>query len=227
MVRREPGVVDRSRRVPRRASRSCSGGTRRTTRSSTEVATRSTIRPPPEGGEPLPPLVGATRWSTEWPARSFSASTGKRDRTRRCAPRSRSPAAFKRPLVIVFGYAPAAMGGQVADISDAVQQIGTKITRRGMKIVHEIDPSVEVKAELVNDRPAEAILRAAEEHDALMIVVGAAGRGPIAARCSARSRTRSCTARPARCWSCRRRERNRPAALLAPFVRLTVPDDPG
>ena len=89
-------------------------------------------------------------------------------------------AAFKRPLVIAFGYAPAAIGGQVADISEAVQQLGTKITDAAMKTVHEIDPTVEVKSELVNDRPAEAILRAAEEYDALTIVVGAAGRGPIA-----------------------------------------------
>ena len=43
-----------------------------------------------------------------------------------------------------------------------------------------IDPSVEVKVELVNDRPADALLRAADQYDALAIVVGAAARGPIA-----------------------------------------------
>jgi nucleotide-binding universal stress UspA family protein len=36
-----------------------------------------------------------------------------------------------------------------------------------------------VQVELVNDRPAEALLRAGDEHDALAIVVGSAGRGPI------------------------------------------------
>ncbi len=89
-------------------------------------------------------------------------------------------AAFKRPLVIAFGYAPAAIGGQVADISEAVQELGTKITDEAIAAATALDASVEVKAELVNDRPAEAILRAAEQYDALAIVVGAANRGPIA-----------------------------------------------
>ena len=49
-----------------------------------------------------------------------------------------------------------------------------------MEIAHEIDASVSVSVELVNDRPAEAILRAADQYDALAIVVGATGRGPMA-----------------------------------------------
>jgi nucleotide-binding universal stress UspA family protein len=89
-------------------------------------------------------------------------------------------AAFKRPLVIAFGYAPTAMGGEVAGISETVEKLGTKITNDAIADVKKIDASVEVSAELVNDRPAEAILRAADQYDALTIVVGAAGRGPIA-----------------------------------------------
>ena len=89
-------------------------------------------------------------------------------------------AAFKQPLIIAFGYAPTAMGGEVSDLSDSVQELGRKITGDAIKTVHSIDASVEVKAELVNDRPAEAILRTASLYDALTIVVGAAGRGPIA-----------------------------------------------
>ena len=37
-------------------------------------------------------------------------------------------AAFKRPLVIAFGYAPAPMGGSVLDLSKAVEELGEKIT---------------------------------------------------------------------------------------------------
>jgi nucleotide-binding universal stress UspA family protein len=88
--------------------------------------------------------------------------------------------AFKRPLVIAFGYAPAAIGGQVADLSHEVQELGERLTNDAIQRAHEIDPSVETKAELVNDRPAEAILRAGDAYDALAIVVGASGRGPIA-----------------------------------------------
>jgi nucleotide-binding universal stress UspA family protein len=89
-------------------------------------------------------------------------------------------AAFKRPLVIAFGYAPAPMGGDVADLSRAVRELGEKFTNEAVKIANDIDAAVEVHVELVNDRPAEAILRAADQYDALSIVVGSAGRGPIA-----------------------------------------------
>ena len=46
--------------------------------------------------------------------------------------------------------------------------------------MHDLDPAVDVHVEMVNDRPAEAILRAAEQYEALSIVVGATARGPMA-----------------------------------------------
>lgn len=88
-------------------------------------------------------------------------------------------AAFKRPLVIAFGYAPAPIGGDVADLSQAIQAMGEKMGAEAVALAHELDASVAVTVELVNDRPAEAILRAADQYDALAIVVGAAGTGPI------------------------------------------------
>jgi len=89
-------------------------------------------------------------------------------------------AAFKRPLVIAFGYAPAAIGGEVADLARAVRELGEKFTADAVRFAHEVDPSVEVRVELINDRPAEAILRAADQYDALTVVVGATGKGPMA-----------------------------------------------
>jgi nucleotide-binding universal stress UspA family protein len=89
-------------------------------------------------------------------------------------------AAFKRPLVIAFGYAPAPIGGDVADLSRAVRELGEKFTQEAVKIAHDVDAAVQAHVELVNDRPADAILRAADQYDALSIVVGSAGRGPIA-----------------------------------------------
>ena len=86
-------------------------------------------------------------------------------------------AAFKRPLVIAFGYAPAPIGGDVADLSKAIARHRREDHRRGGELAHDVDPSVAVQVELVNDRPAEAILRAADQYDALAIVVGAAGPG--------------------------------------------------
>ncbi len=89
-------------------------------------------------------------------------------------------AAFARPLVVTFGYAPTVMGGEVADVSDAMRTLGAKVTSDAVKAVLAVDPSIAVKAELVNDRPAEAVLRAAAQYDAFVIVLGAAGRGPSA-----------------------------------------------
>jgi nucleotide-binding universal stress UspA family protein len=88
-------------------------------------------------------------------------------------------AAFKRPLVIAFGYAPPAIGGDVADLSRSIQDIGQRITEEAVAMAHAADPSVTVEVQLVNDRPAEAILRAADEYDAFAIVVGQTGRGPL------------------------------------------------
>jgi nucleotide-binding universal stress UspA family protein len=89
-------------------------------------------------------------------------------------------AAFQRPLVVTFGYAPAPIGGEVADLSKAVQDLGEKLTNEAVQQVREQDPSVTVQVELVNDRPADALLRAADAYDAVAIVVGSTGRGPIA-----------------------------------------------
>jgi nucleotide-binding universal stress UspA family protein len=89
-------------------------------------------------------------------------------------------AAFRRPLVIAFGYAPPPMGGEVADLARSVEDLGERITNEALQRVHELDATVEARAELVNDRPADALLRAGDAYDAIAIVVGSTGRGPIA-----------------------------------------------
>jgi nucleotide-binding universal stress UspA family protein len=54
-----------------------------------------------------------------------------------------------------------------------------KVYGNAVDVAHDVDASVSVAVELVDDRFAEAILRVADEYDALMVVVGATGRGPI------------------------------------------------
>jgi nucleotide-binding universal stress UspA family protein len=88
--------------------------------------------------------------------------------------------AFNRPLVIVFGYRPAAIGGEVTDLGKAVRKVGEGFTAEAVEQAHEQDASVDVQVEIVDLRPADAVLQVAEEHDALVIVVGTTGRGPIA-----------------------------------------------
>lgn len=87
--------------------------------------------------------------------------------------------AFERPLVIVFGYAPAAIGGEVSDLSRVVEEHGQHITEEAAREVAALDPTVEVRVELVNDRPADAILRACDSLEPIAVVIGAAGRGPV------------------------------------------------
>lgn len=87
--------------------------------------------------------------------------------------------AFRRELVVVFGYAPPALGGEVADLARAVEDIGATVTADAVARARAIDPGVATRTELVNDRPVEALLRAAEACNALAIVVGSAARGPL------------------------------------------------
>jgi nucleotide-binding universal stress UspA family protein len=89
-------------------------------------------------------------------------------------------AAFQRPLVIVFGYRPAPIGGEVATMARAVRDVGERMTEEALSAVKAHNAKVEAVVELVDDRPADAILRAADEHDALAIVVGATNKGPVA-----------------------------------------------
>jgi nucleotide-binding universal stress UspA family protein len=89
-------------------------------------------------------------------------------------------AAFKRPLVIVFGHRPAAIGGEVSDLGKAVREVGKGLTDDAVALAREQDASVDVQVEIVDLRPADAVLEVADEHEALAIVVGTTGRGPIA-----------------------------------------------
>jgi nucleotide-binding universal stress UspA family protein len=87
--------------------------------------------------------------------------------------------AFARPLVLVFGFEPNPLGGEVRDLRHAVRDVGEKLTAEAVQEAKTVDANVNVLVELVDDRPADAILRAADEHDAFAIVVGATNRGPL------------------------------------------------
>ncbi len=51
--------------------------------------------------------------------------------------------------------------------------------------------------EIIDAKPAQALIQAADKHDARVIVVGSWGESPLqAAPCSGRHRTSCCTCRP-------------------------------
>src|SRR4051794_6078065 len=77
------------------------------------------------------------------------------------------------PVVAVFGYAPSRTGGEVADFAAALREAGQEILQRA---VHQAEAAgAQIEIALVDDRPTEAIIKAADQHEARMIVVGTYG----------------------------------------------------
>jgi nucleotide-binding universal stress UspA family protein len=86
--------------------------------------------------------------------------------------------ALKDRLVIVFGYAPGGYGGgEVPTQREAVREFGEKVTREAAETAKAA--KVKCVIELVNHHPEDALLEAAEKHDARMIVVGSHGESPL------------------------------------------------
>ncbi len=87
---------------------------------------------------------------------------------------------FGAKLVVAFGYEPNPQGGEVADIRHALEQLGEQLTAEGIAAATEPDPDMRVEVAVIDERPVESLIRAAEERHARMIVVGGNGRGPLA-----------------------------------------------
>ncbi len=84
--------------------------------------------------------------------------------------------------MIVFGYRPAPIGGEVADLAKAVHELGEqhgRTTRSPQVQRHRPVGRRSRSSWSTTVRPRRSS-ESADEHDALAIVVGAAGRGPIA-----------------------------------------------
>ena len=81
-------------------------------------------------------------------------------------------------LVIVFAYAPGGYGGgEVPEQRRAVEEFGENVTKEGVELAKGMD--VDAKIEFINEHPYEALMTAADKHDARMIVVGSHGDNPI------------------------------------------------
>jgi nucleotide-binding universal stress UspA family protein len=82
-------------------------------------------------------------------------------------------------LIAVFGYEPRLAEREVKDYRDALQELGEGHTRSAVETAKSA--GVEAVAEVIDRRAAEALMHAASEHDARMIVVGSHGERPLAA----------------------------------------------
>lgn len=86
--------------------------------------------------------------------------------------------AFGEPLVLVYGAAaPGATGEEYRAHREAVLQAGRSALARAVGAADEA--GVPSTVEVVDDKPAQALLDAAERHDARVIVVGTWGDSPI------------------------------------------------
>lgn len=87
--------------------------------------------------------------------------------------------AFDAPLTIVFGYEPNPMGGETADYQRQLEKIGKATIDKAVAAARQLDPAVQVEPMVVALRPVEALLAAATERQARVIVVGGTGERPI------------------------------------------------
>lgn len=81
-------------------------------------------------------------------------------------------------VTVVFGYAPPGLwGGEIAEHEEAIEELGEKVMAKAKSQAAE--KGVEIEAQLVAKRAAEALIEVAEQRQARMIVVGSFGDPPL------------------------------------------------
>ena len=81
-------------------------------------------------------------------------------------------------VTAVFGYAPPGIwGGEISDHEQAIEELGEKVTADARR--RAAAQGAEIDIELLPKRSVEALVEAAEERDARMIVVGSGGDGAL------------------------------------------------
>jgi nucleotide-binding universal stress UspA family protein len=93
----------------------------------------------------------------------------------------REAARLAKPLgavvVVAFAHHVPPAGGEVADLAATLRERGEAVLAEALATLREA--GVEARAELVDDKPAEALVRLADAEDAAMIVVGSYGETPL------------------------------------------------
>ncbi len=81
-------------------------------------------------------------------------------------------------VTVVFGYAPPGLwGGEIAEHEEAIEELGEKVMAKAK--AQAAEKGVEIEAQLVAKRAAEALIETADQRDARMIVVGSFGDPPL------------------------------------------------
>lgn len=88
-------------------------------------------------------------------------------------------AAYGDLLVLVMGYDPPLVGGEVGDLRRAAAEVAEGILAEAVAEVGRLHPGLAVESVLVEDRPTESVLFVADQRSARAIVVGHGGEGPM------------------------------------------------
>jgi nucleotide-binding universal stress UspA family protein len=80
-------------------------------------------------------------------------------------------------IVIVFGYEPGGYGEEHTAHREEVRKFGERVTAPALERAKEA--GVVASLALVPERPTDALISVADEHDARAIVVGTHGESPI------------------------------------------------
>ncbi|MFC5801551.1 universal stress protein [Streptomyces formicae] len=87
-------------------------------------------------------------------------------------------AAFGEGLVLVYGAAPpGALGEEYRTHADAIRQAGRTALTHAVEAAD--DAGVPTTVEIIDAKPADALLQAADRHDARVIIVGTYGESPL------------------------------------------------
>ncbi|MER6676764.1 universal stress protein [Streptomyces sp. NPDC000983] len=87
-------------------------------------------------------------------------------------------AAFGEPLVLVYGAAaPGSVGEEYGAHREAVQEAGRTALGHAVQVADAA--GVPTSVEVIDKKPAEALISAAERHGAKVIVVGSWGESPL------------------------------------------------
>ncbi|CAM5668510.1 universal stress protein [Streptomyces purpurascens] len=87
-------------------------------------------------------------------------------------------AAYGEPLVIVYGAAaPGLTGDEYTAHHAAVREAGSTVLAHAVRVADEA--GVPSRVELIDQRPAQALIDAAARHDGRVIVVGTWGESPV------------------------------------------------
>lgn len=85
---------------------------------------------------------------------------------------------WDEPLILVYGAGPpGGLGEEAGAHREALREMGRTALDHAVERAHAA--GVQTQVELVDAKPAQALMQVADEHDATVIVVGTAGESPL------------------------------------------------